>query len=67
MEQVKNAQLLTEPEFAKVVGLAPVTIRKKRAEGEIPFYRFGRSIRYSWEMVNDYIEKHKRTADEKFK
>lgn len=55
-------QLLTEKQFAEAVGLAPVTIRKRRGQGELPFYRFGRAIRYSWVMVEDFKRKNKHSA-----
>jgi hypothetical protein len=54
-----DSPLMTEKEFAKAVGLAAVTIRKRRGQGDLSFYRFGRAIRYSWEMVEDFKQKHK--------
>lgn len=59
---ISNFPLLTEKDFAKAVNLAPITIRKRRAEGQLPYYRFGRSIRYSWEMVEDFKQKNKHGA-----
>jgi hypothetical protein len=61
-ENLKNVPLLTETDFAKAVCLAPVTIRKKRGRGEISFYRFGRAIRYSWAMVEEFKQRHKQVA-----
>jgi excisionase family DNA binding protein len=54
--------LLNEKEFAKAVGLAPVTIRKRRRQGELSFYRFGRAIRYSRAMVEEFKRKHEWSA-----
>ena len=50
--------LLTEKEFAAAVKLAPITIRKRRGQGELSFYRFGRAIRYSWAMVEEFKRKN---------
>lgn len=50
--------LITEKDFAKAVGLAPVTIRKRRERGELSFYRFGRAIRYSRPMVEEFKRKN---------
>jgi hypothetical protein len=50
--------LITEKDFAKAVGLAPVTIRKRRGQGELSFYRFGRAVRYSRAMVEDFKRKN---------
>lgn len=59
--------LMSEKEFARAVGLAPVTVRMKRTRGEIPHYRFGRAIRYSREMVEDYLALAYHSATKKSK
>lgn len=51
--------LLTEKDFAKAVNLAAVTIRKRRSQGKLPHYRFGRAVRYSWAMVEEFKNKHR--------
>jgi hypothetical protein len=61
-EEILSSPLLTEKEFAGVVRLAPVTIRKRRSQGLLPHYRFGRAVRYSWEMVEDFKRKNKHRA-----
>jgi excisionase family DNA binding protein len=56
--QQRHFPLITENEFAKAVGLAAITIRKRRGKGELPFYRFGRAVRYSRAMVEDFKRKN---------
>jgi hypothetical protein len=53
-----ESPLITEKEFARAVGLAPVTIRKRRGQGDLSFYRFGRAIRYSLAMVEEFKRKN---------
>jgi hypothetical protein len=62
VNQVLDLPLITEKEFARAVGLAPVTIRKRRGRGDLSFYRFGRAIRYSRAMVEDFKRKNLHNA-----
>jgi hypothetical protein len=57
-EIIRTMPLLTESAFARAVGLAAITIRKKRYRGELSFYHFGRSVRYSWSQVEDFKSRH---------
>jgi Helix-turn-helix domain len=59
-DEMVDVSLLTEKDFAKAVNLAPITIRKRRSKGLLPHYRFGRSVRYSWAMVEEFKERHRR-------
>jgi hypothetical protein len=56
--EILDYPLLTEKDFARAVSLAPVTIRKYRGLGLLPFYRFGRAVRYSWKMVEQFKRKN---------
>lgn len=62
--EVSESPLMTEKEFGQAVGLAAVTIRKRRERGELSFYRFGRAIRYSLAMVEEFKRKNMHNATE---
>lgn len=58
-------RLMTETETAGMVGMSVHWLRRKRWEGGgIPFIKMtrGGAVRYSEEIVKDYIESHYRTS-----
>jgi hypothetical protein len=57
-------RFIDEREVAKITGRALSTLRNERALRKgIPYYKVGRSVRYSIEDVMDFMEIHKiRTA-----
>ena len=42
------------------VKLAEGTLRKKVMRGEIPFFKIGRSVRFSKKRIDAWLEEHKR-------
>jgi excisionase family DNA binding protein len=57
--------LMTEKEFARAVGLAPVTIRMKRSRGELAHYKLGRAVRYSREQLEQFLAQGERKPTKK--
>jgi excisionase family DNA binding protein len=51
----EDMPLLTKKEFARAVGLALITIRKKRTQGLIPHFRFGRAVRFSRGQLEEFL------------
>ena len=49
--------LYTEPEVAKMLNVAEITLRKWRGEGRIGFTRLGSAIRYTNEQVLEFIKR----------
>ena len=43
-------------QISEVIGVAPSTIHSYRKMGLIPFYQFGRSIRFPEEGINRWME-----------
>jgi hypothetical protein len=59
------SKLMTETETALMVGMSVHWLRRKRWEGGgIPFIKMtqGGAVRYSEEIVKDYIDAHYRTS-----
>ena len=48
---IGNYKLITENELSKRLGLSKVTLHKLRKEGNIPYCRLGRTIRYNYSEV----------------
>ena len=48
---IGNYKLITENELSKRLGLSKVTLHKLRKEGNIPFCKIGRTIRYNYSEV----------------
>lgn len=48
---------LTEREAAELLGVEPHVLRDARKRGEINFHRFGRSVRYTYDQVEDYARR----------
>ena len=57
---VQLQEFLTDKDLAKLLGISVDIVRshRKRHDG-IPWYRFGRSIRYHRDDVIEYIKKNK--------
>ena len=57
---VQLQEFLTDKDLAKLLGISVDIVRslRKRHDG-VPWYRFGRSIRYRRDDVIEYIEKNK--------
>lgn len=47
---------LTTDQAARYLGLSPKTLNNWRTKGVVPFYRFGRAIRYSRQDLDEYAE-----------
>ena len=59
MEKNTN-RYLNEIEVSQLTGFALSTLRNKRFSGEgIPYIKVGRSVRYNYQDVIDYMEKRK--------
>lgn len=57
MTATANEVYLTETDVAKITGRAKSTLQKDRARRVgIPFFKFGRSIRYTLKDVHAYME-----------
>ena len=56
---VQLQEFITDKDLAKLLGISVDIVRshRKRHDG-IPWYRFGRSIRYRRDDVIEYIEKN---------
>ncbi len=56
----KLAEFVSDKQLAKLLGISVDVIRSHRKEKKgLPFYRFGRSVRYSLHDVRKYIEHNK--------
>ena len=57
---VQLQEFITDKDLAKLLGISVYIVRslRKRHDG-VPWYRFGRSIRYRRDDVIEYIEKNK--------
>lgn len=62
MSDETKDELLTENSVIKLLGLNRITLNRLRAKGRIGFYRIGRTIRYSPEHVQEFLEQHERPA-----
>ena len=59
-----NTRYLTEKEVSTMTGIALSTLRNKRFERTgIPYYKLGRSGRYSLNDVIEYMESRKITIN----
>ena len=58
---MKNThQYFTEKQIAKITGRALSTLRNERSKGiGIPYLKIGRSVRYKFEDVIDFMERHR--------
>ena len=46
---------LTEPEAARLLGISPRKLWSLRQAGEIPYIRFGRSVRYVKSQLEQWL------------
>ena len=53
--------LLTEKEAASLLRISPRKLWEIRMQGQIPFIRFGRAIRYSRDELTSWIQDQNRT------
>jgi excisionase family DNA binding protein len=61
---ILDQRYLTDVEVARLTGLARATLIRHRYDRTgIPFYKVGRAVRYKWEDVKAYIEKHRIEVD----
>ena len=52
-----SVELLRETDVSKITGRSVGTLRKDRCQGEgIPYLKIGKSVRYSVDDVNKYLE-----------
>ncbi len=51
-----NNKLMTTKELAEYMQLNPLTVYRKVKEGEIPYIRLGRSIRFKKEQIDKWLE-----------
>ncbi|HEX8264584.1 MAG TPA: helix-turn-helix domain-containing protein [Pyrinomonadaceae bacterium] len=45
----------TEKETAQILGLSPMTVRRRRENGELGFYKAGRRVLISEKHIADYL------------
>lgn len=57
-----TAQLLSEREGAKWLGVSPRTLWALRDAGEIPIVRVGRLVKYDLDDLRDYVAANKVTT-----
>ncbi|MFC1731108.1 helix-turn-helix transcriptional regulator [candidate division KSB1 bacterium] len=56
----KTPRYITEKQVAEITNLALSTLRNQRFEGVgIPYYKFGKAVRYLMSDVIEYCEKRK--------
>ena len=64
MEPKVTARYLNEVQVAEITGRALSTLRNERARGiGIPYYKIGRSVRYNFKDVIQFMESHKIVPD----
>lgn len=55
-----KVRYLTEKETSRLTGMALSTLRNNRHLGRgIPYCKVGRSVRYCWQDIIDYMEQRK--------
>lgn len=59
-QKASELQLLTEQETSGLIKVPPQTLRNHRSKGlGIPYYKLGRSVRYSLSDVEEYLSTRK--------
>lgn len=58
----KSKDFYTTGELAEKFSVKPVTIRRMADRGELPYYTFGRSIRFRHEDVEAFLQRCKGVA-----
>jgi len=57
---ITTQQYLTEKQVSKITGRALSTLRNERSKGKgIPYLKIGRSVRYNFEDVVEFMERHR--------
>ena len=57
---MNDKKYLTEKEVVEITRRALPTLRNERHKGEgIPYLKIGRSIRYAYDDVIDFMERHR--------
>lgn len=60
--------LLSEKEVAALLKCSVSALQKNRLKGNgLPYYKMGRSVRYSEESVLEYLKKHEYTSTSQYK
>lgn len=54
--------VLTEPQFARAVGLSLALVRALRREGRLPHVRVGRRVLYLHRDAEQFLEANRRAA-----
>ena len=66
-QEASGLQLLTEQETSGLIKVPPQTLRNHRSKGfGLPYYKLGRSVRYSLADIVDYISSHKISTTDNF-
>ena len=61
-ETSRNQPLLHESQAAKLLGISPAWLQRKRWEGGGPNYvRHGRAVRYEQTAIDEWIDSHRIT------
>ncbi len=60
---MNQKRFLTEGQLAEELGISVRTLQGDRQRGTgIPFVKLGRTVRYNWDSVLVYIQKHERIS-----
>lgn len=60
---MSEMRYLTEKEVSKITGLAASTLQNDRAtRRRIPYIKVGKSVRYSYADVIEFMERHRVTS-----
>ena len=56
-----NTELVSSAEAARLIGLAPQTLKQRRSQGtiDLPYYRVGRRIMYDRHEVEQWLERRR--------
>jgi predicted DNA-binding transcriptional regulator AlpA len=59
-EIARNQPLLHETQAAKLLGISPAWLQRKRWEGDGPAYiKHGRAVRYEQSAIEEWIASHR--------
>ncbi len=52
-------EVITEVQLAKLLKVSPRTLQQQRQNGKgIPYFKIGKSVRYSIDVIKQYLQKH---------
>lgn len=57
-----SLNLLTIEEVAQLLNVSPVTVHRYKREKGLPYIKIGNTLRFDWEDVRRWVERHKRNA-----